>query len=158
MKFPSGFEKITRIIEKTKTRSLENEKNEIGPTLVCISQFLCSCFLSQGFVQDLQGSWFLVVLREKGFQLSTSWWRLAYCCNSIGLAGCGIEIPENYISRPALESKIQKVYDTRKKSGFSGVKGSGKSSAVAHVLSNKSGCCILLYLSLIRHRLYSRNW
>jgi hypothetical protein len=67
------------------------------------------------------------------------------------------EIPENYISRPALESKIQKVYDTRKKSGFSGVKGSGKSSAVAHVLSNKSGCFILLNLSLILHRLYSRN-
>ena len=71
------------------------------------------------------------------------------------------EIPENYISRPALESKIQKVYDTKKKSDaytvLVGVKGSGKSSAVAHMLSNKSGCYILLYLSLILHRLYSRN-
>ena len=59
------------------------------------------------------------------------------------------EIPENYISRPALESKIQKVYDTRKKSDaytvLVGVKGSGKSSAVAHVLSNKPG---LLYISV----------
>jgi hypothetical protein len=26
------------------------------------------------------------------------------------------------------------------------------------VLSNKSGCFILLNLSLILHRLYSRNW
>ncbi len=60
------------------------------------------------------------------------------------------EIPENYISRPALESKIQKVYDKRKKTDaytvLVGVKGSGKSSAVAHVLSNRPG---LLYITVI---------
>ena len=59
------------------------------------------------------------------------------------------EIPENYISRPALESKIQKVYDKRKKTDaytvLVGVKGSGKSSTVAHVLSNRPG---LLYITV----------
>jgi hypothetical protein len=109
--------------------------------------------------------------REKGFQLSTS---SDDDLNTAGGAFSGIVaaypgvsralekltrnlpttkyiflIPGNYISRPAIESKIQKVYDTRRKSDaytvLVGVKGSGKSSAVAHVLSNKPG---LLYISV----------
>ena len=58
-------------------------------------------------------------------------------------------VVQNYISRPSLESKIHKIYDTRKKTDaytvLVGVKGSGKSSTVAHVLSNKPG---LLYITV----------
>ena len=109
--------------------------------------------------------------REKGFQLSTS---SGDVFNTVGAFSSAIvaaypgvsralekltrnlptskynfEIPENYISRPALESKIQKVYASQEKCDaytvVVGVKGSGKSSAVAHVLSNKPG---LLYISV----------
>ena len=112
--------------------------------------------------------------REKGFQLSSSGGNfitgvgtLSGAVSAIVAAFPGVsralekfqlnlpaikytfEIPENYISRPSLESKIQKIYDTRKKtdaySVLVGVKGSGKSSAVAHVLSNKPG---LLYIAV----------
>jgi energy-coupling factor transporter ATP-binding protein EcfA2 len=59
------------------------------------------------------------------------------------------EVPDNYINRPSLESKILKIYNTRKKTDeytvLVGVKGSGKSSTVAHVLNNKPG---LLYITV----------
>ena len=105
--------------------------------------------------------------REKGFQLGA----LSGAVSAIVAAFPGVsralekltlnlpttkytfEISENYISRPALESKIQKVYDTRKKTDaytvLVGVEGSGKATSL--------GCCILLYLSLILHCIYSRN-
>jgi hypothetical protein len=58
-------------------------------------------------------------------------------------------VVKNYISRPSLESRIHKIYNSSKETDeytvLAGVKGSGKSSAVAHVLSNKPG---LLYITV----------
>jgi hypothetical protein len=59
------------------------------------------------------------------------------------------KVTKNYVSRPLLESKIQKIYDTEKESDaytvLVGVKGSGKSTAVARVLNEKPG---LLYITV----------
>ena len=59
-------------------------------------------------------------------------------------------VVKNYISRPPLESKIQNIYNSSKETDaytvLVGVKGSGKSSTVAHVLSNKPG---VLYMTLM---------
>ena len=98
---------------------------------------ICRRFLSPGFLIP-RGA------REKGFQLGA----LSGAVSAIVAAFPGVsralekltlnlpttkytfEISENYISRPALESKIQKVYDTRKKTVaytvLVGVEGSGK--------------------------------
>jgi hypothetical protein len=55
---------------------------------------------------------------------------------------------EYYVSRPSLESKILKVYESRQKDSDSytiivGPKGAGKSSTVAHVMQNKLGVLLL---------------
>jgi hypothetical protein len=58
-------------------------------------------------------------------------------------------VVKNYISRPSLESKIHKIYNSSKETDaytvLVGVKGAGKSSAVAQVLNNKPG---LLYITI----------
>lgn len=112
--------------------------------------------------------------REKGFQLSSSGGNfitgvgtLSGAVSAIVAAFPGVSralekfqlnlpaikhpfpIVKNYISRPSLESKIHKIYNSSKETDaytvLVGVKGSGKSSAVAHVLSNKPG---LLYIAV----------
>jgi len=112
--------------------------------------------------------------REKGFKLSTSGGNfitgvgtLSGAVSAIVAAFPGVSralekfqlnlpaikhpfpIVKNYISRPSLESKIHKIYNSSKETDaytvLVGVKGSGKSSAVAHVLSNKPG---LLYIAV----------
>ena len=112
--------------------------------------------------------------REKGFQLSSSGdnfitgvGTLSGAVSAIVAAFPGVSralekfqlnlpaikhpfpIVKNYISRPSLESKIHKIYNSSKETDaytvLVGVKGSGKSSAVAHVLSNKPG---LLYIAV----------
>ena len=112
--------------------------------------------------------------REKGFQLSsrddnfiTGVGTLSGAVSAIVAAFPGVSralekfqlnlpaikhpfpIVKNYISRPSLESKIHKIYNSSKETDaytvLVGVKGSGKSSAVAHVLSNKPG---LLYIAV----------
>jgi len=59
------------------------------------------------------------------------------------------KVTKNYVSRPLLESKIQKIYDTETESDaytvLVGGKGSGKSTAVARVLNEKPG---LLYITV----------
>jgi len=58
-------------------------------------------------------------------------------------ATASFPINERYVSRPSLESKIQKVYNYSRQSDsfyvIVGPKGTGKSSLVAHVLQHKSG-------------------
>jgi hypothetical protein len=109
--------------------------------------------------------------REKGFQLSTSSGGdlisgvgaisgavYAFPGVSRALEKLKLDLPttthtfkvtKNYVSRPLLESKIQKIYDTRKETDaynvVVGVKGSGKSTAVARVLNEKPG---LLYITV----------
>jgi hypothetical protein len=129
--------------------------------------------------------------REKGFQLSSSGGELISDVGSLSSAVSAIvaafpgvskalekltlnlpatkyplPVVKNYISRPSIESKIHKIYNSSKETDaytvLVGVKGSGKSSAVTHVLSDKPG---VLYLrvsgadtssSLLR-RLLSRS-
>jgi hypothetical protein len=113
--------------------------------------------------------------REKGFQLSTSSGgdlisgvgSLSSAVSAIVSAFPGVSkalekltlnlpaskyplpVVKNYISRPSLESKIHKVYNSSKETDaytvLVGVKGSGKSSAVARVLNEKPG---LLYITV----------
>ena len=112
--------------------------------------------------------------REKGFQLSSSGGdfitdvgALSGAISAIAAAFPGVSkaleklnlnlpitkhsfpVVKNYISRPLLESKIHKIYNSSEETDaytvLVGVKGSGKSSTVAHVLSNKPG---LLYITV----------
>jgi hypothetical protein len=112
--------------------------------------------------------------REKGFQLSSSGGELISDVGSLSSAVSAIvaafpgvskalekltlnlpaskyplPVVKNYISRPSLESKIHKVYNSSKETDaytvLVGVKGSGKSSAVARVLNEKPG---LLYITV----------
>ena len=112
--------------------------------------------------------------REKGFQLSSSGGdfisdvgALSGAVSAIVAAFPGVSkaleklklnlpatkhpfpVVKNYINRPLLESKIHKIYNSSKETDaytvLVGVKGSGKSSIVAHVLNNKPG---LLYIPI----------
>jgi len=113
--------------------------------------------------------------REKGFQLSTSSGgdlisgvgAISGAVSAIVAAFPGVsraleklkldlpttthtfKVTKNYVSRPLLESKIQKIYDTETESDaytvLVGGKGSGKSTAVARVLNEKPG---LLYITV----------